>query len=59
MYLMDVECSVCGGPGVGTIKAAAAMWTGSCVHSDPDTCRYYLAAERDRLARERAALDAA
>ncbi len=39
------SCSICGGPGVTSIRNAAATWNASAIftHRDPRICQDYLA----------------
>lgn len=49
----DVECDVCGGPGVASSRTAAAQWFGEIRHTDPAVCAEYLRRLRLKLEQER------
>lgn len=48
-FPFDVECDVCGGPGVASSRVAAAQWLGEIRHSDPAVCAEYLRRKRLEL----------
>lgn len=58
IHSFDVECEVCGGPGVGTIRTAAAAWDprSRVSHVDPRDCAHYLEQKKRDLDKREAAL---
>lgn len=53
-YPDESTCDICGGPMAINPVLSASRWTGAkIVHRDPDVCRGYLDAEKDKLQRER------
>lgn len=52
-FPFEVECDVCGGPGVASSRVAAAQWFGEIRHSDPAICADYLRQQRRKLDAER------
>ena len=51
----EMQCDVCGGGGLGTIEELGAQWNAdiSVVHSDPNTCRYHLSKQKEKMQQER------
>ncbi len=59
-YQCPCTCNVCGGPGMTHVRNRASVWTVGTffVHTNPQVCADYLAAqkEREEHAREQATI---
>lgn len=50
IYTIHVTCSVCGGEGMATMRAASSLWLGGSLrHIDPEECARNLRRKKEEL----------